>query len=595
VDRRTALVALPAALLAGCAPPAPPRPPQIPRGDYAYARAAVEHEARRLLAKQDIPGLALALVDDQAVVLAQGFGLADVVRGVPATADTLYRIGSVSKLFTGLAVVRLAEQGRIDLDAPISAAVPGFSLRSRFGPGLPVTARSLLAHHSGLPRDLLDGMWVEEPVSLARLVEDLRESSLVAPPQTRFRYSNLDFSVLGRAVEVIEGRPFAEAMRDAVLRPLGMGRSTFAMTPAVRAQTARPYRADGSLAPRVELRDAPAGSMLSSASEMALFLRAVFAGGKAGETRVIGEAALASMLTPQYPGLARDFGAEIGLAFALSGMRPRDRRIAWHAGSFPPYHSIVLLLPRERLGVVVLSGSARAAGHIVRLAQQALALMLETKLGVTASPEPAPPPVDAPAQPASLARYAGRYTFSGELTEVTVAGDRLRSSLQGRTVDLLPAGPDRFTIQARALLGLFKVPLPRASVEFTTVEGRAAALLRAGPDVVAVAERADPVPIPAAWRARVGTWARALLHGEGMAITRVELREDRGLLVARAHLAFPLVSDEEGTSLTAIWPLSDDEAVTAGIGDGEGNTVRVLRRGAEEALVVQGFELRRVG
>lgn len=593
MDRRTALLALPAAVLAACAPPAPARPPQLVRGDYAYARAAIAHAARLLVDKQGIPGLSLALVDDQTVILAEGFGKADLARDLPATADTLYRIGSISKLFTGLEVVRLAEQGKLDLDAPIADSIPGFALRSRFGPGLPITARALLAHHSGLPRDLPAGEWVTEPVGLARLIEDLRASSLVAPPQTRYRYSNLDFSVLGRAVELLERRPFADVLRDDVLRPLGMTRSSFTMTPALRAQTARAYRGDGTLAPRMELRDAPAGSMLSSASEMALFLRALFAGGQAGGNRVLGEASLRSMLTPQFAGIPRDFGREVGLGFALSGRKPRGRRMAWHNGSFPPYQAVLLSLPEEKLGVVILAGSARAAGHIGQLAERALSLLLETKLGITLPPDPEPHHPAYTPPPGALARHAGRYMVGGGLTEITALEGRLRASLQGRTLDLLPIGPDRFMVQARALLGIIKVPLPSLTVELTTLDGAPCALLNAGGST-SVAQRVDPTPIPAAWKARYGIWARIADPGEGETVTRVELSEERGLMVANVAGVSKLVADGEAAYRVGVLPLSETEAVVAGVGDQEGDTLRVERRGGAEVLLVAGFALARV-
>lgn len=119
-----------------------------PYGDVARVLegwVAAEVEAKNL------PGLSIALVDDQRVVWARGFGFADPSRRRPATADTVYRVGSVSKLFTDLAAMQLVEQGKLDLDAPLERALPGFAPRNPFG--APVTLRLLMCHRSGLVRE----------------------------------------------------------------------------------------------------------------------------------------------------------------------------------------------------------------------------------------------------------------------------------------------------------------------------------------------------------------------------------------------------------------------------------------------------------
>jgi CubicO group peptidase (beta-lactamase class C family) len=591
VPLRALLLSL-ALVLLGCAS-APPRPAVIPRGDYTYARADLAWTIQREIQKRGIPGISIAVVDDQSVVLAEGFGLADVARGIPATAETLYRIGSIGKLFTGLEVARLAEAGRIDLDGALTTYLPGFGLRSRFGAGAPVTPRALLAHHSGLPRDLYGGMWVDAPHTLAQLLDDLREESLVAPTGTRYRYSNVDFAVLGRLIEVAAGRPYAEVLRDDVLLPLGMARSSILPRPGTARETAKGYRPDGSVAPPMGLRDLSAGAMLSSANDMARFLQVIFAGGRAGGTRVLGEAALQAMLTPQYPGLARDFGHEMGLAFVLGKHAATGKRLAWHGGNYPPFYAHLVFLPDERIGVVVLTNSARASGAASAIAEQALDLALEAKLGVTLPPPPVPAARPAyHADPAAVARWAGRYMVLGELAEVVQRGDRLRAPLLGTKVDLVPIGPDRFALEARPLLGLLRLPLDQLTLEMTEVDARPAAILR-GARLPRVFERVDPTPIPAAWRARLGTWEALPTRGASYAIIRLHLREDAGLLVADQTTRFTAESDQPEVGTVALRAVSDSEAVVAGLEDDEGGTVRALAEGGGEVLRYSGFRFRR--
>jgi len=149
-------------LLLGCASPVQ-RPEAIVRGDYGavreYATRLIEDEMRR----EGVAGLSIALVDDQKVVWAEGFGFADREGQERATPDTIYRVGSITKLFTATAVMQLAEAGKLAIDQPVSAVLPGFSMRSRFDGAGPVTPRLLMTHHSGLPTDILQGFTQAHP------------------------------------------------------------------------------------------------------------------------------------------------------------------------------------------------------------------------------------------------------------------------------------------------------------------------------------------------------------------------------------------------------------------------------------------------
>ena len=155
-------------------------------------------------------GPSVAYVDDRRVVWSEGFGLADEARGVEATAATLYRAGSVSKLFTALAVMQLAERGRLDLDAPITDSVPTFDPRTRFGSIDGITLRTILSHHSGIPNAIRDGLFAREPDAFETVTARLAGHYAAYPPDTVFSYSNAGYCVVGHAVQNVTGRPFVD-------------------------------------------------------------------------------------------------------------------------------------------------------------------------------------------------------------------------------------------------------------------------------------------------------------------------------------------------------------------------------------------------
>lgn len=157
--------------MAGCAgaPPAPPA--NVARGNFLAAQSYATELIERAIAKEQVPGISIALVDDQRVVWSQGFGYADVQAKQPATADTLYRVGSISKLFTDTAALQLAESGKLNLDEPVQRLLTGFAPRSWDGSSADITPRMLMTHHSGLQRDVAKSFQSRKPPRFTEITD----------------------------------------------------------------------------------------------------------------------------------------------------------------------------------------------------------------------------------------------------------------------------------------------------------------------------------------------------------------------------------------------------------------------------------------
>ena len=206
-------------------------PPVIPAsGDYRSLQDYLDWYIPRQLQKYDVPGLSIALVDGSRLVWAKGYGYADAERAVPADAETVYQVGSVSKILTAVAALGLAERGRIDLDKPITRYLPEFAIKSRWPAADPITLRTLLTHHAGLPTFYLKGFFSHQPLS--GVIQELRSEYLAYPPGTTLSYSNIGTNLTGLAIERVSGREFAAYMREEVFRPLAMTHSGFAPTTA---------------------------------------------------------------------------------------------------------------------------------------------------------------------------------------------------------------------------------------------------------------------------------------------------------------------------------------------------------------------------
>ena len=199
------------------------------------------------------------IVDRDKVLWAKDYGKAG-----PAT---VYRVGSVSKLFTDLAVMQLVEKGTLDLDAPLTKYDPKFTLRDPAG--RKITLRQLMSHRAGLVREPPVGNYFDdENDSLAKMVASLNGVPLVYRPEAKTKYSNAGIALVGYVLEKASKRPFAKALQGDLLAPLGMTSSAFEPTAAVKKRLAEAimwtYHGRQFKAPTFELGMAPAGSMYSS-------------------------------------------------------------------------------------------------------------------------------------------------------------------------------------------------------------------------------------------------------------------------------------------------------------------------------------------
>jgi CubicO group peptidase (beta-lactamase class C family) len=228
--------------LQGCVSPPPPRPERIETGDYVYVKEYTSWLIGEEMKRHDVVGLIIALVDDQRVVWAQGFGYADQGKGLAAGPETLFRVGSISKLFTATAAMQLAEQGRLDIDQPLVQYLPEFSVQNRLAPDRPVTSRLLMTHHSGLPGDFLKGMFTADPRPFTQVIHEVSDLFAPYPPNLMFSYSNIGLSLLGHVIQKVSGRPFADHLETSLLRPLGMNHSQFHYRPSDSLLMSKGYR-----------------------------------------------------------------------------------------------------------------------------------------------------------------------------------------------------------------------------------------------------------------------------------------------------------------------------------------------------------------
>ncbi len=582
----TPLLALMFFGLAGCAAE-PPRPTTLARGDYQYARDTLDGFVRKQMKEHGVVGLSVAVLDDQRVVWAEGFGYADKAAKTTATAHTRYRAGSISKVLTTAAAMQLAEAGKLDIDAPLVKALPEFSIRSRDADAVPITPRMIMTHHAGLPSDRLEGMWTEHPAHFTSVVEALHDEYRTFPPNFVHAYSNTGFSVLGAAIQQVSGMPYENFMRDRLLTPLGMTASAFETATPSGTQA---YDEKGKPGRELALRDTPAGGLNTTAPDLLQFARMWFAGGKINGAPVLSAASIAEMQRRQNTASLLDADRQVGLGWHFSPASVRGGGpVLIHGGSTLHHQAVLMLLPEHKLAVAVMANTTSAHEPMMKIGDKALGLFLEAKSGI-AQPEKTSSPSHGDRYPAAPPQaFPGYYSTVSGFMAIQDAGGRLRVEVGGERLSLKRRESGYLGLEYR-LLGLFPIDLGKlGQVAFTRtrIAGREVLLAGDAGGFSLVGEKIEPRPIPAAWSARLGNYEYA---GND---ARIAAEITGGRLVTKNGFLLAEIKGKGGTGQGALDPIGDDEAILRGLGRGLGETVHVRRTSDGETLHFSGLAFKR--
>ncbi len=332
----------------------------VAKENYERAISAIEAKTDARRKELGIPGMSLVIVKDDQVIYAKGLGFKDLEKQVPVTTDTQFAIGSASKAFTGLSVLMSQDDGKLSLDASPRAVLPYFKMADP-DTDKRITIRDLLTHSSGLGRT--DVAMISGKLTRAELIRVAGEAKPVAKFREAFGYQNLMYAAAGEAVAVAQKQPWEEFIVDRVFKPLGMTNSNLSITHMAKTKDhSLGYRFIGetTTAEKVPFRNideiGPAGSINSSAKDMAQWLRFVLGGGVYKGKRLVSEAAFAEWVKPQNK--AQNYGLGWFIQ-KWSGLT-----VVQHGGNIDGFNSMVAMIPEKKLGFVMLTNvSASSLGN----------------------------------------------------------------------------------------------------------------------------------------------------------------------------------------------------------------------------------------
>lgn len=395
--------------------------------------SAVEQSAREELAKLNIPGASIAIVRGDRVVFAKGVGIADVETGEAVRPDMVFRLGSTTKMFTATALVGLAVEGKIDLNAPIGKYIPNLPPKLS-----QITANQLLSHTAGI-HDEAPMYGSHDESALGNGIHAWTDDWLFASPGKIFSYSNPGYWLAGYLVETLSGMPYADAEDVRIFRPLGMQHSSFRPLMAMTWPLAQGHDAGPDGKPRVARPAAdnaaswPAGSLFSTTHDLARFVIAFLNDGRIDGKQVIDPKVIAALSTPhvRYPDSEESYG------YGLTIHEFRGVHVIEHGGSRMGYGSHIRMLPAQRSAIIIQTN--RSGANLPATVDKATEMLASLQPKEETRPKPPLAVTES-----DLTRVAGTYRNGDQHIEIFARDGRLFLKRGGREVALVKHSESRY-------------------------------------------------------------------------------------------------------------------------------------------------------
>lgn len=336
----------------------------LAHGQAAPFQPGLDEYVNKAIKDWDVPGVSIAVVKDDKVVFAKGYGVRELGKSNPVTPNTIFAIGSSSKAFTAAAIAMLVDEGKLKWDDPVTKYLPNFQLYD------PYVTRELmvsdiLSHRVGLERG--DRLWYATAYDRNEVLRRIRYLKPSSSVRSRFGYQNIMFLAAGQIIPSITGKSWDDFLRERIFTPLGMSSSSTSISALKNApDVAAPHvKIDDKIKPvpyRLIDNIGPAGSINSNAVDVAQWLRLQLGGGKFQDKQLVSAANIKQMQASHtiipLEGLYTTIYSEAhflnyGMGWFLSDYR--GRKMVEHGGAIDGMRAAVVMIPEEKLGVVVLS------------------------------------------------------------------------------------------------------------------------------------------------------------------------------------------------------------------------------------------------
>jgi CubicO group peptidase (beta-lactamase class C family) len=410
------------------------------RAQSAPDFATLDQTVLDTLKRSHTPGAAVAIVSYDRVLFAKGYGVVSAEDTTPITPDTLFRLGSTTKMFTAAALVTLAAQGKLKLDAPIRNYTNGLHASLAR-----LTAHQLLSQSSGL-RDFASPVMSQDDEGLGRNVRGWQADVFFTEPGKIFSYSSPGYWLAGLVAEEAYGEPYADVLADLLFKPLEMQRTTLRPLVAMTWPLAQGHNVENNQ-PKVirplynNVAMWPGGSIFSNVNELSRFVRALLNEGKL-ESRPVLDPLVVAKLPARQMTLPSD--EDVYYGYGLMSYLVNGTRVVVHGGASRGYGSTIQMVPSAKFAVIVLTN--KSGETLPSVAAKAMELVLKLKPETEENPKPLA------LEERELTAYLGTYAHAPQSWEIYRQDGKLYVKQEKESFALTKVGPRTFTYEQGQLV-----------------------------------------------------------------------------------------------------------------------------------------------
>lgn len=518
--------------------------------------------------KNNVTGASYSVFNKDSIIWKSSIGYSDKEKNISANDNTLYIIGSVTKVFTATAILQLYEKKLLDIDKPVSDYIEDFKIKQRFPSSKPIIIREILTHHAGLPSDIFYKKFSENPPHYRELLHYFNSHYTTFPVGKIKSYSNIGYALLGIIIEKVSKKSYNDYIVCNIFNPLQMNNSGFYSSPTLQDSIAKAYAADGSKKRELPIYDSPAGAIYSNIQDMVKFGKAFLM----PESPILKKGTVNLMFELQNKEVVLDLYAKSAICFNFRNKAEELGRVFEHGGATMYHRAQLFIAPDARLGAVILSNSPKGVDNSWKVNEM---LMCEyakrSNLKIDRNIIPKKTFEFTSIQKKDLKSFCGTYAMPGMTSTLKWQDNNILVNIRDNDFFLIPSDDHAFTATKKFLGFPFKSNKFFFFLEEINGEK---VFIQAMPwgDLSIIGKKVEPKPISETWKQRLGKYSVInLAANDYQMINNIELIERNGFLILR--FKYNTIANSQEYIEMALNIATENEAFTEGFGAGGGESV----------------------
>jgi CubicO group peptidase (beta-lactamase class C family) len=549
----------------------------------------IDSTVNALMKKKNITGASVAVVDNGRMAFHKGYGFSDKARNIQTSVNTVFGIGSITKTFTALAIMKLHDDGKIDLDKPASFYLPDLKIKSIAESGDILKIKNLLSHTSGLA----DGVMMLDSGCKGShdfhdIIADMNQEVVVHKTNWKWSYCNLGFDLLGCVIERVTGMKYEDYMRINFLEKMDMAHSGFDYHPQDTLYS-KGYLGKNKETAEKFIGDAPAGRIFSNVEDMGHFMLMILNHGMYNGKQIISKQSLMAMETSHITDVVLP-GTTYGYAMFIEKMRYKEDSLigegVGHGGDTYVFHATCFMFPKSNMGIVILANSQQGSSFCNTALLRIFATWQKRVKGIKLHPqEPvAADSVKNKSKWVGAAEIPGNYSTEDQTLIIKRVNDNKLMLVQDKQhIVLKKQKDDRYTVTLR-LLGFIPIPLKDVFMGFEKIGGNTYMTQTNGKNGKAnyVSVKQIATPVPDAWKKTAGKYkvlnpCMGNFYGTP---EKIVIKDDKILMTLRM--------DKKETETCYFSAINDTFAALDGIDRPSGAVMKLLPNGH---IYFSGYEM----